>query len=93
MIFAGRFTFQDCVRCQDRHARRLHGPQKGVHSPVELVIANDPGVIAQVIKQIYNELPFAAQTDISSLINVSDIDQDGIPILPAPSPDLSDTPR
>ena len=57
------------------------------------MIADDPGVVFQMIEKIDHERAVRAQTDVGSLVNVADINQDRIPILPAPAPNLGDATR
>jgi len=71
-------------------AQRIH---KRLRAPVEFVIADDPCVVFQVIEEIDHQRAVRAQADVSTLINVADVDQDRISILPAPAPDLSDATR
>ena len=56
------------------------------------MVADDPGIVTQVIKQIDHELTLAAQAYISALINITDVDQKGVPIATTPTADLSDAP-
>jgi hypothetical protein len=46
-----------------------------------------------MIKKIDHERAVGAQTDIGALINVADVNQDRISILPAPAPNLGDATR
>src|SRR3989442_1407763 len=46
-----------------------------------------------MIEEIDHQLAFAAQSDIGALIDIANIDQDGVVVLPAPSANLSNTPR
>ena len=57
------------------------------------MIADDPGVVFQMIEKIDHERAVRAQTDVGSLVNVADVNQDRIPILPAPAPNLGDATR
>jgi len=52
------------------------------------VVADDPGVVFQMIEQVDHQRAVCSQTDVGSLINVADVDQDRVLILPAPAPDL-----
>ncbi len=57
------------------------------------MIADDPGVVFQIIEEIDHERAVRSQADIGPLINVADVNQDRIPILPAPAPNLGDATR
>src|SRR4029077_3676669 len=57
-------------------------------TPIEFVIADNPGVVAEIIEQIDHQLAFIAQTDVGALINIACIDQDRISILLPPLPNL-----
>jgi hypothetical protein len=46
-----------------------------------------------MIEEIDHERAVRAQTDVSALVNVADVNQDRIPILPAPPPNLGDATR
>ena len=57
------------------------------------MIANDPCVVFEVIEEIDHQCAVGAQADIGALINVTDVDQDRISILPAPASNLRDAAR
>ena len=46
-----------------------------------------------MIEEIDHERAVRAQTDVGSLVNVADVDQERIPILPAPPPNLGGATR
>ena len=46
-----------------------------------------------MIEEIDHERAVRSQADIRALINVADVDQDRIPILPSPAPNLGDATR
>lgn len=52
------------------------------------MVADDPGVVFQVIEEIDHEPAVCAQADLGSLINIARIDLDRVPILSAPATDL-----
>src|SRR5436190_9397829 len=91
--FTGRLALQQRVRSQDWHCRSLQGLLKRRDSPVELMIADNPCVVFEMIEQVDHQFAFAAQADFSALINIPDIDQDGISILSPPTPDLRNATR
>ena len=57
------------------------------------MITNDPRVVFQIVKKVDHQLAFAAQADLSALINVAHIDQDRVPILLPPAAYLRHTTR
>ena len=61
---------------------------KCLDSPIEFVIADDPGVVFEVIKQIDHQFAFVPQTDFCALIYVANVDQNRVSILSSPPPDL-----
>src|SRR6266508_1464620 len=91
--FAGWFSFEYCVRTQHRHCRTLQYLLKRLHSPVELMVADNPRVVFEIIEQIDHQLALGPQPNICSLIHVADIDQDRVRILLLPTPDLRDATR
>src|SRR5437899_822672 len=91
--FACRLSLQYRVRSQHRHCRSLQCLVKGFDSPIKFVIANDPGVVTKMIKQIDHQFPFVPQTDLCALIYVADIDQNRVWILPSPAPNLRSATR
>jgi hypothetical protein len=54
------------------------------------VIANHPGVVFQVIEKFDHQFALISEAYVGALINVADIDQDRVWILPPPSADLRD---
>jgi hypothetical protein len=46
-----------------------------------------------MVEEIDHQRTVGSQADIGALVNVADVDQDRISILPAPSTDLSDATR
>jgi len=70
--------------------RRFH---ERLHAPIEFVIADDPGVVFQIIEEIDHERAVRSQADIGALVDIADVDQDRISILASPSPDLSNAAR
>ena len=91
--FAGWFSFERCVRSQHWHCRALQYLLKRLHSPVELMVADNPCVAFEMIEQIDHQLALAAQPNVRSLIHVADIDQDRVRTLLLPTPDLRDATR
>ena len=61
---------------------------EAVHSPIEFMIADDPGVVLEMIQQIDHQRPSVSEADISALIHVADIDQDRVGIFLPPAFDL-----
>ncbi len=90
---AGRLSIQDRVRRQHRHLRSPQRACKRLDSPIEFVIANNPRVVFEMIKQIDHQLALVTQADVGALIHVPDIDQDRVRIFPLPKPDLRDATR
>jgi len=80
--FAAGFSFHRHVRCQHRHFGFCQRVHERLHAPIEFVIADDPGVVIQMIEKIDHERAVRAQTDVGSLVNVADVNQDRISILP-----------
>src|SRR5207237_217147 len=76
---------------QNRHPRFANSIDERLDPPIKLVVADHPGVVSEMIEQIDHQLALAAKTEISALINVSRVDQNCVWILPAPSPNLSNT--
>src|SRR6266566_6511948 len=91
--FARRLPLQHRVHSQHRHSRSLQSLVKWLDSPIEFVIANDPRVVSEMIKQIDHQLTFAMQADLGALIDVADVDQNRVWILSPPAPDLRDATR
>ena len=60
---------------------------------IELVIANHPGVVFEVIEKIDHQFALVSEAHLCTLIDVADIDQDRVRILPPPSADLRDATR
>ena len=52
------------------------------------MIPDDPRVVVQMIEKIDHDGAVGAQADVGALVNVADVDQNRISILPPPSPDL-----
>src|SRR5207302_7815441 len=50
--FAGWSSLQDCVGGEHRHCRSSQRLHKRFGPPVELMIANDPRVVLEIIEQI-----------------------------------------
>ena len=48
--FAGWFSLEHCVRSQHWHCRTLQRLLKRLHSPVELMIADNPCVVFEMIE-------------------------------------------
>src|SRR6266480_3408289 len=85
---AGRLSVQDRVCSQHLHCRSLQRIDKRLDSPIELMIAGDPCVVFEMIKEIDHQLALVAQTDVRPLRDVAHVDQNRIRILPSPSPSL-----
>src|SRR5947199_5787458 len=90
---ARRLSVQGRVHSKHLHSRSLESLVKWLDSPIEFVIANDPRVVSEMIKQIDHQLTFAMQADLGALIDVADVDQNRVWILSPPAPDLSDATR
>src|SRR5881397_1279348 len=52
------------------------------------MIADDPGVVFEMIEQIDHQRALVSQANVSPLIHVTDVDQDRVGIFPPPAPDL-----
>ena len=91
--FAAGFSFPRHVRCHHRHFGFCQRVHERLHAPIEFVIANDPGVVFQIIEEIDHERAVRSQADIGALVDIADVDQDRISILASPSPDLSNAAR
>ena len=52
------------------------------------MIADDPGVIFEMVEQIDHQRAFVSKADIGALIYVADVNQYRIGIFPLPAPDL-----
>ena len=91
--FARGLSLQYRVRSQHRHCRSLQRLVKCLNSPIEFVIANDPRIVIEMIKQIDHQFPFGPQTDFGALIHVADVDQNRVPILPPPASNLRNATR
>ena len=57
------------------------------------MIADNPRVVFQMIEEIDHQRAVCAQTDIGALIDVADVDQERVSILPAPAFDLRSAAR
>ena len=90
---AGRNPFHRHVGRQHRHCRSSQRVGEYVDAPVEFMIADDPRVVFQVVKQIDHQFTLAAQPNLGALINVADVNQDGVTILSSPLTDLCDAAR
>src|SRR5947208_10951136 len=64
--------------------------QKWIHTPIEFMVADNPGVVSEIVEQIDHQLAFAPPSEIGALINIADVDQNCVPILVSPSPNLRD---
>jgi len=53
------------------------------------MIADDPGVVFEMIEQVDHQRALVSKADVSALIHVADVDQDRVGILPPPAPDLA----
>ena len=67
--------------------------KKRLDPPIELMIADNPRVVSEMIEQIDHQLAFVAQTDIRPLIDIADVDQNRVRISPAPPANLRRTTR
>src|SRR5262245_39607866 len=52
------------------------------------MIADDPGVVLEMIEEIDHQRALVSEADVSPLIHVADVDQDRVGIFPLPTPDL-----
>ena len=52
------------------------------------MIADDPGVVFEMIEQIDHQRALVSKADVSPLIHVADVDQDRVGAFPLPAPDL-----
>ena len=92
--FAGRFSFQStCSQPELALLDLCNACSKRLDSPIEFVIADDPGVVFEMIEQIDHQFALVSQADFSALIHVADVDQDRVWILPSPAPDLRSATR
>src|SRR3954467_9406771 len=57
------------------------------------MIADHPGVVFEVIEKIDHQFALVSEAHLCALIDVADIDQNRVRILPTPSPDLRDATR
>ena len=57
------------------------------------MIANYPGVVFEVIEKIDHQLALVSKAYLCALIDIADVDQDRVRILPPPSADLRDAAR
>ena len=90
---AGGYSIHRDVRGHYRHCRSCQRVQKCLHAPIKLMISHDPGVVFEMIEQIDHQLAFGAQRNVGALINVADVDQNRVAILPPPTPDLGNASR
>ena len=73
---ASRLSFEKRVGRQHRHFRSLDGAQKRLDAPIELVVTDDPGVVAQEIEEIDHHPATIAEREFGPLIDVANVDQD-----------------
>src|SRR6266436_1111711 len=59
---ARRLSLQYRIRSQHWHRRSLQSLVKRFDPPIEFVIANDPGVVTKMIKQINHQFSLVSQT-------------------------------
>src|SRR6266498_1421266 len=52
------------------------------------MIADDPGVIFEMIKQVDHQRALVSKADVGALIYFADVDQDLVGIFTLPAPDL-----
>src|SRR4029077_4532277 len=60
---------------------------------IELMITNHPRVVSEVIEKIDHQFALVSKAHLCALIDIADIDQDRVRILPPPSADLRDATR
>src|SRR4029077_3449077 len=60
---------------------------------IELMITNHPRVVSEVIEKIDHQFALVSEAHLCALIDVADVDQDRVRILPTPSADLRDATR
>ena len=57
------------------------------------MVPDDPRVVLEIIEQIDHQLALAAPSDVGALINITNVDQDRVWILPPPPADLRNAAR
>src|SRR5262245_52475215 len=75
---AGRLSGKGGVRRQDRHPRCANRAKERFDPPVEFVVPDDPGVVAQEIEELDHSSSLISEPKLGALINVSDIEEERI---------------
>ena len=90
---AGGFALEQGIGRQDRHGGALDGMKEGFDAPVELVIANDPGIVPEQVEELDHHPALIGERELGALVDVANIDQERVWIFLPPAPDLRDATR
>src|SRR5205085_12316731 len=68
-------------------------PNERLNPPVELVIADNPGVKTEMIEHVDHQASPGSQANVGALVDISDVNQNRVRIFPPPPPQLGYAPR
>ena len=89
----GAFALERSIGRKHRHGGALDRLQKRLDPPIELVVADDPGVVTEQIEKFDHHPALVGKRELGALVDIADIDQERVRILGAPALNLRDAAR